>query len=387
MSHNKPLMLKDYLELDSNSDSIDQYASMRHLLQVELRSGSGRRQLIRTRSKNALLKLSSLMKLDFLLLSCSPSSINKRPRSRNMLKKNQSGSFAFWKKRGTTDHEVEDVRVKDIVRLTSFNITTCSSSSWSESDFTGSDFLPSSNGSSEFIPDIITDADDSHGGSDKKVVTRDEEEKDQLCPISVMDFPYDEEEEEETADEGISDSSSFQENLASIERARQALLQKIRRFESLAELVPVNLDNQFSDVDEESSRNPASDDDDVNEEETTVEMQAWKLLNHIKSNSPIRIEGCIEKLLLEFFVEGLNCNTRNDSFATKLVDAAKKWIESRSDCWEQRDNCGEMEIGQMDWNGRFRSCFEEEQQEVAVCLTSGVLGCLMDEFVGELVFC
>lgn len=59
------------------------------------------------------------------------------------------------------------------------------------------------------------------------VVTRDEltecnteeEEKDQLSPISVMDFPYEEEEEEEeeTVDEGISDSSSFQENLASIE--------------------------------------------------------------------------------------------------------------------------------------------------------------------------
>ncbi|KAF3339752.1 hypothetical protein FCM35_KLT15523 [Carex littledalei] len=380
MSHNKPLMLKDYLELDSNSDS------MWHLLQVELRGGSDRRQLIRTRSKNALLKLSSLMKLklDFLLLSCSrsPSSINKSKRCRS-----SSKNGSFWKKRGTNTNtdEVEDVRVKDIVRLTSFNIatsplpTSSSSTSWSESDFNGSDFLPSSNGSSGFIPDI-TDA--SPGGTDKKVVTREltgcnteEEEKDQFSPISVMDFPDEEEEE------GISDSSSFQENLATIERARQALLQKIRRFESLAELVPVNLDNQFSDVDEESSGNPASDDDDVNEKETTVEMQAWKLLDHIKSNSPIRIEGCNEKLLLEFFVQGLNCKTRNDSFATKskLVDAAKNWIESQSDCWEQWDNCGEMEI-------RFR-CFEEEQQEVAVCLASGVLGCLINELVGELVFC
>lgn len=194
MSHNKPLRLKDYLELDSNSDSIiDQYASMRHLLQVELRGGSGRRQLIRTRSKNALLKLSSLMKLDFLLLSCSPSSINKsksksksksrcRSRNLNLLKNNESGSFC--KKNELVE---DDVRVKaDIVSLTSFNIiatsasplpTISSSTSWSESDFTGSDFQPSSNGSSEFIPDI-TGADDkcspvrtdaSHGGSQKKV--------------------------------------------------------------------------------------------------------------------------------------------------------------------------------------------------------------------------
>lgn len=182
----KPLMLKDYLELDPNSDPIDgfeRYTSMRHLLQAELRgrSASGR-QLIRTRSRNALMKLSSLIKLDFLLLSCSPSSINKGSRSRNFLKKNQSGSF--WKKRGTDEERKGgDVKVKDIVRLRSFNLPTSplssssSSSSWSESDFNGSDFLPSSNGSSEFIPDI-TGADEkcspvrteaSHGGSDNKV--------------------------------------------------------------------------------------------------------------------------------------------------------------------------------------------------------------------------
>lgn len=146
----------------------------------------------------------------------------------------------------------------------------------------------------------------------------------------------------------------------------------------------MDLNNQFSDVDEESSGNPASDDNDV-DEEVTVEMQAWKLLDHIKSSLPIRIEGCIEKLLLEFLVEGLNCNTQNYSFASiKLVNAAKKWIESQSDCWEQRDHRGEMEIGQMDWNGRWRS-FDEEKQELAVCLASGVWGSLMDELVGELV--
>ncbi|KAJ1702241.1 hypothetical protein LUZ63_002020 [Rhynchospora breviuscula] len=414
---NKPLMLKDYLEQDSNWDSIDEfsrYASMRHLLELELRGG---RQLIRTRSKNALLKLSSLIKLDFLLLSCSPSSINKRSRFRNFSKKNQS-TGSFWKKRGS---EVErkgtgDVRVKDIVRLRSFNLPTSplasssssssSSSSWSESDCTGSDFLPSSNGSAEFIPDIepnCTGADEkcspvrtetSHGGSEKKVGTSEttgsnseEEEKDQLSPVSIMDFPYEEEEIEE--EESISDSS-FHANLASVERAKQALLQKIRRFESLAELVPVDLDEQFSTVDEGSCGNPASDDDDdddVNEEEISVEVEAWELLDHIKSNSSIRIEGCIEKLLLEFLIEGLNCNTQIDSLAsTELVNAAREWIESRSHCWEQRDCRGEMEVGQMDWNGRWR-CFEEEQQELAVCLTSGVFGSLMDELVGEMVLC
>ncbi|KAJ3706661.1 hypothetical protein LUZ61_010366 [Rhynchospora tenuis] len=413
MMSEKPLMLKDYLEQDSTWDPIDEfgrYASMRHLLEVELRGG---RQLIRTRSKSALLKLSSLIKLDFILLSCSPSSINKRSRSRNFSKKNQS-TGSFCKKRGSeAERKGGDVRVKDIVKLRSFNVPTSplasssssSSSSWSESDSTGSDFLRSSNGSSEFIPDIephCTGVDEkcspvrtetSHGGSQKKVGTSEstgcnseEEEKDQLSPVSIMDFPYEEEEIEE--EESISDSS-FHANLASIERAKQALLQKIRRFESLAELVPVDLDEQFSAVDEGSSGNPASDDDDddVNEEEISVEMQAWKLLDHIKFNSSIRIEGCIEKLLLEFLIEGLNCNSQIDSFASaKLVNAASEWIESRSHCWEHRDCRGEMEIGQMDWNGRWR-CFEEEQQELAVCLASGVFGSLMDELVVEMVRC
>jgi hypothetical protein len=155
----------------------------------------------------------------------------------------------------------------------------------------------------------------------------------------------------------------------------------------------VDLNDQFSDVEEESSANSSSedddddDDDDVHEEEVTVEMQAWKLLDHIKSSLPIRIEGCIEKLVLEFLVEGLNYKPQNNSFVSvKLVNAAKKWIESQSDCWEQRDHRGEMEVGQMDWNGRWR-CFDEEKQELAVCLANGVFGSLMDELVRELVFC
>jgi hypothetical protein len=159
-------MLKDYLELDSNSDPIhgfERYTSMRHLLEVELRGGS----------RNALLKLSSLIKLDFLLLSCSPSSINRRSRSRNFLKKNHSGGF--WNKRGSTDEEKK--KEVDIVRLTPPLSSTSSSSSWSESDFNGSDSLPSSNGSSEFISDIVSTDDKcsparteaSHGWSEDKV--------------------------------------------------------------------------------------------------------------------------------------------------------------------------------------------------------------------------
>jgi hypothetical protein len=169
--------------------------------------------------------------------------------------------------------------------------------------------------------------------------------------------------------------------------AKEALLQKIRQFESLAELVPVDLNNQFSDVEGESSGNSASEDDDVDEEEVTIDMQVWKLLDHIKSSSPIRIEGCVEKLLLEFLVEGLNDNPQNYSFAgMELVNAAKKWIESQNDCWEQRNHHGKMEVGQMDLNGRWR-CFDEEKQELAVCLAVGVLGSMMDDMVRELVFC
>ncbi|KAJ3680048.1 hypothetical protein LUZ60_016326 [Juncus effusus] len=387
MKSEKPLMLKDYLEVDCNSDPLD---TMRHLIEAELRRGnSGGKQLVRTRSKNALSKLSSLIKLDFFLLSCSPSSLHKRSRSsRSFSKKTQNGS-SFWKKKAKDQDE--KFKVKDIVRLNSFNSPVASSSgssssSWSQSDCTGSDFLCSSNGSSEFLPDVAEEEKRSpagHGGRDEEKVIE-EQEKEQLSPVSVMDFPFEEEEEEEEEIEEENETCSSESESSCFERAKEELLQKLRRFECLAELEPMNLNDQFSAVDDESSGHVSSDEDYT--EQPSIRTQALELLCQIKTNSIN--SDCLESLLTDFFTEELNnsnCNKNNKSdYGLKLVEFVRKWVEGESECWEERECRGEMEIGQMEVNGRWRG-FEGEKDDVAADLGFRVLEDLLDEVVLDLV--
>ena len=187
MTGQKPLMLKEYLELDSNFESCSGFgcaprrgnaATMRCLLEAEFR-GDGER-LVRARSKCALTRISAVIHavrfLPFGAFSagCRSSHEGFLPRS---FSKRLRGSF--WKKKGKEEEHKARVRVIDIVQLRSFEeegeerksfgfpspvVSTCSS--WSETYSSGSDFLRSSIGSSECLGEIDA-ADDGDGDGER----------------------------------------------------------------------------------------------------------------------------------------------------------------------------------------------------------------------------
>ncbi|XP_068664033.1 uncharacterized protein [Aristolochia californica] len=80
--------------------------------------------------------------------------------------------------------------------------------------------------------------DDDCSGLADKDEEEEEKEKEQFSPVSVLDAPfkddYDEHEEEEEED--------FHQNFETLQRVRHTLLNKIRRFERLAELDPFELE-------------------------------------------------------------------------------------------------------------------------------------------------
>ncbi|KAG9459052.1 hypothetical protein H6P81_003560 [Aristolochia fimbriata] len=71
----------------------------------------------------------------------------------------------------------------------------------------------------------------------------DEKEKEQFSPVSVLDAPfeddYDEHDDDEEEEEEVED---FHQNFETVQRARRTLMNKIRRFERLAELDPFELE-------------------------------------------------------------------------------------------------------------------------------------------------
>ncbi|CAL9088903.1 unnamed protein product [Musa textilis] len=345
----KLLMLKDYLELDCDSESGGKgfwqapmpasdadadAATVRRLLDAELQGGSGRRRLPRTRSMSALTRISAVINairlLPFAVASSSNSALCGERRSGQEGLRSRSFSRrlsgSFWRKTGKTAaaEEVENrVRVKDIVRLRSFeeeangderrsfgfpSPTISSRSSWSESDSYGSDFLPStaSTDASDDIPPAGADTtEDGNKGSPRASPRRspmacrkstgegfaashrlapkvtesegmgspqcrlEEEEQQQLSPVSVMDFPS--EEEDDPA------SRSFRHSLAKLERTKQQQLKKIGRFESNADLSPVDLDRRFSSSDEQLPGHAEEGGD-------SRETKAWGLLGQLKAS-------------------------------------------------------------------------------------------------------
>ncbi|WOL05704.1 hypothetical protein Cni_G14433 [Canna indica] len=433
----KPLLLKDYLELDWNVEPCgagfhcvprradEPAATIRCLLEEELRGGIGgwKRKLPRKRSMRALTKISTVLNAVKLLPFAATASSSESHRSWPEGLSSRSFSMRlrgrFWGKKGKEEEEKENrVRAKDMAPRKSFEeektiderrpldvppsvLSSCSSRSKSASV---SDVLPSSATSSDIFIDISVAAtagdikkdspwatpDHRPGGpsnvgedaeASAAVDRREEspechsssEENEQLSPVSVMDFPSEEEEEEEEdgddddTDEATS-SPSFDRSLAKLERTKVQLLQKIRRFECLADLDLSESDADGGEEDEEET-----------DEGALQGRTAWGLLGELKATSHVGVNGICEKLLIDFFDHELSC-----SDGAQLLDTARVWMEGRG-CGDLCDYDGEATMREMERDGRWRSRFEAEEEEVGAKVELLLLGSLMEEMVAEFV--
>ncbi|XP_039036404.1 uncharacterized protein LOC120173256 [Hibiscus syriacus] len=89
------------------------------------------------------------------------------------------------------------------------------------------------------------------GGEDSVNCIKDwpnDEAKQQLSPVSVLDCPFDGEEED--------DGSVFEDQLARVEGTKQRLMQKIIRFEKLAQPEPLELDKRIASAEAELEDEP-----------------------------------------------------------------------------------------------------------------------------------
>ncbi|KAI6697891.1 hypothetical protein NL676_018010 [Syzygium grande] len=74
-----------------------------------------------------------------------------------------------------------------------------------------------------------------------------EEEKEQCSPVSVLDRPFEDDDDERTTEDYDGDKGyafDYESSYALVQRTKQQLLQKLYRFERLAELDPVELEKQ-----------------------------------------------------------------------------------------------------------------------------------------------
>ncbi|ONK56513.1 uncharacterized protein A4U43_C10F9580 [Asparagus officinalis] len=196
-----------------------------------------------------------------------------------------------------------------------------------------------------------------------------EEEKEQLSPVSIMDFPCQYEDDEGEDEEAR--TFGFERNLANIEKTTHELLQKIRRFETLAELVdPLDLDLRFSSSDDEYDLHVAS----------SKDITAKHLIQRLRSN--FEVDRQAEKLLVDFFSEAPSSSAGSASTDTeRLLSAAGNWINDVG-CLKAEEH-GKVHLSEMERNARWRRC-EDGKDDVAADVESIVFGSLLHELVLEL---
>ncbi|XP_028789942.1 uncharacterized protein LOC114746528 [Neltuma alba] len=117
------------------------------------------------------------------------------------------------------------------------------------------------------------------------------EEKEQCSPVSIFDPPFEDDDEgHENNEEGEEEEDGFdlENSYAIVQRAKEQLLQKLRRFEKLAELDPVELEKRLFDQEEEEE------DDNDDDEETFLEECEWEDDNEEASDKE---NGCNELVL------------------------------------------------------------------------------------------
>ncbi|XP_062209077.1 uncharacterized protein LOC133910854 [Phragmites australis] len=424
----RPVTLRDFLELgcESSSDGFRSYprclpcddaagvlqAPVRFVIEADLRRSPSwsPSSFFLPKSPGALARISSL--------------------SRSFSRRIREG---FWRRREDDDEAYFDER--DSCGFPSPLVSSCSASDseseyaeW-EPDVVTEEKLASApapecekaSSSSSSADHHCTDAPEAARDCPKEALDGDSaagrnlemEEKQQLSPVSVLDFPFD---DDEGSDAGTC-SPSFQHCPPDHQGAKAQLLHKIRRYEGLAEAVDLQARFTTSDAGESAdarswcshlqsnsctdnatattASSSRHDDEDHRSAEQSEEQEPdeYRLLERLlveDTAASAAADEISESLLLDFFAEGIDRHRSvagtvkplDDRKVAALVGAAGEWLRGAGPQWGIGDVIfsGEAALADMErW-----MCLDEDERDVSAAVSGLVMGGLVDELVTEL---
>ncbi|MCL7023723.1 hypothetical protein MKW94_016447, partial [Papaver nudicaule] len=212
-----------------------------------------------------------------------------------------------------------------------------------------------------------------------------EEEEEQFSPVSVLEPQFDDEDGEEEEDgqedddDYDDDGSEMERSFASVHRARQQLLQKLRRFERLAELDPVELEKRIADDDS---------DDDSEDETASENCRGDSLVRQLVVETSLctiidgRIPSDMKRLVLD-----LKTQVESEQESPSDDREMNKLIRDRLDSWKEvESNTIDMMV-ELDFRSegdRWRKC-QEQVKETAIAIEFDIFSYLITELSEELV--
>ncbi|PIN13847.1 hypothetical protein CDL12_13519 [Handroanthus impetiginosus] len=215
-----------------------------------------------------------------------------------------------------------------------------------------------------------------------------EEEKEQCSPVSVLDPPFEDDDGHESrgTEEDDYDLECTYEN---VQRAKQQLLYRLRRFERLAELDPMELERKLlegSDDEEQRETEELEDDDPLSlYKKHSLEKIAAQVLNQASLRNHLKnMSTDMKKLVSDLIVEeksGTIYSGNNEVLMGRICNRLESWKEVEYDTID-------MMIGldlKREFDGWTR--FKEQVDETVAEIEVAVFGLLMDELSEELCMC
>ncbi|KAI3995088.1 hypothetical protein MKX01_031890 [Papaver californicum] len=275
----------------------------------------------------------------------------------------------------------DEIRASDMGFSCSCNNSTVSSA-WSESNEEKSLDLETSSSRSD------EDSDD----------LEEEDEKEQFSPVSVLEpqFEEDDDEDELENEEEENDGSGVESSFANVQRSRQQLLHKLRRFERLAELDPVELEKRIPEEEDGEEELYGSEDDESEDEIKSGNYIGDSFVRQLLVETSLCtiIEGHIppdmKRLVLDLMTEvedGEECvmspSVSSDDREMIMMNKLRK----RLDSWKEVESNTIDVMVDMDFRSEGDKWHKNQEQvkETAIAIEFDIFSYLVKELSEELI--
>ncbi|XAR64641.1 hypothetical protein NMG60_11008394 [Bertholletia excelsa] len=209
-----------------------------------------------------------------------------------------------------------------------------------------------------------------------------EEEKDQCSPVSVLDPPFEEDDDDDRHEDGGLDGDDDDDgqdiSYTIVQRAKQQLLQKLRRFEKLAELDPIELEK----IMEEEREDEDEDEEEAMEEEEGDEKEENIHIMPLSSETiGDGLAGDMKRLVLDLIAE-----EKKEEEGGIDIDVVKR-VHRRLDLWKEvESNTIDMMVD-LDFRKEIYGWKRNDREQVgeaAMEIELEIFGFLLDELSEEL---
>ncbi|XP_062117530.1 uncharacterized protein LOC133831299 [Humulus lupulus] len=212
-----------------------------------------------------------------------------------------------------------------------------------------------------------------------------EEEKEQFSPVSVLDPPFEDDYDghEDDEDEDVDNAFDMESSYASVQRTKLQLLQKLRRFEKLAELDPIELEKRMLEEDDDDNYDINNDEEECEDDESDVDVFVREVLGNSCLHQVQRIPRHMKRLVSDIMLE-----ERREENTSDCSEEVVKRVCKRFESWKEvQCNTIDMMVEQ-DYSRELQGWTKNNKEQVgetAVEIEYAIFGLLVEELAAELV--